>query len=339
MLPKMLSKSLKKSHSNFYCEKCDYSANRKSDLQKHFKSKKHNATMLSVISDSDTIICGCGKEYKHRSSFYRHKKICKFIVEQESESKIGENTLETESESKPGINTLDQESEPKTGVNTLETEPEIPQFCKPTESVKVINMLRQSITDNKKLQEQLIEMQQEHNNTLQKIIPKIGNTTNTTHNRIINVQMFLHEKCNDAMSIQNFARKLMVTMDDMNGDKSESITNVVLKNLQPLSLTERPFHCTNIRKKEWYVKDEIEGWEEDNGEKIIKNTEVAIQKKWIDEFQKKYPNWGIDEKLKDKFVMIATATSSELPEKLKIKLIKELGSATPLTKNEIVNIN
>ena len=172
-----------------------------------------------------------------------------------------------------------------------------------------------------------------------KIIPKIVNTTNTTHNRIINVQMFLHEKCNDAMSIQNFARKLMVTMDDMNGDKSESITNVVLKNLQPLSLTERPFHCTNIRKKEWYVKDEIEGWEEDNGEKIIKNTEVAIQKKWIDEFQKKYPNWGIDEKLKDKFVMIATATSSELPEKLKIKLIKELGSATPLTKNEIVNIN
>jgi hypothetical protein len=313
MLSKMLSKSLKKSHSKFHCEKCDYYANRKSDLQKHFKSKKHNATMLSGISFPDTIICGCGKEYKHHSSFYRHKKICKFITDQESESKIGANTLETESEP--------------------------PQFCKPTEPVKVINMLRQSINDNKKLQEQLIEMQQEHNNTLQKIIPKIGNTTNNTHNRIINVQMFLHEKCNDAMSIQNFAKKLMVTMGDMNGDKSESITNVVLKNLQPLSLTERPFHCTNIKKKEWYVKDEIEGWEEDNGEKVIKNTEVAIQKKWIDEFQKEYPKWDIDEKLKDQFVMIATATSSELPEKLKIKLIRELGSATPLTKNEIVNIN
>jgi hypothetical protein len=269
--------------------------------------------MSPVITDSDTIICGCGKEYKHRSSFYRHKKICQFIEVHEAESNIEANTLEIPSDN--------------------------PEYCKPPDSIGVINMLRQSINDNKKLQEQLIEMQQEHNNTLQKIIPKIGNTTNNTHNRIINVQMFLHEKCNDAMTIQNFARKLMVTMDDMNGDKSESITNVVLKNLQPLSLTERPFHCTNIKKKEWYVKDEIEGWEEDNGEKIIKNTEVAIQKKWIDEFQNKYPNWDIDDTLKDKFVMIATSTSSELPEKLKIKLIKELGRVIPLTKNEIVNIN
>ena len=313
MLSKMLSKSLKKSHSNFHCKKCDYYANRNSDLQKHFNSKKHNATNTTEITDSDTIICGCGKEYKHRSSFYRHKKVCKFIENKEAESNVEANTLEIQSENL--------------------------EYCKPTDSIGVINMLRQSINDNKKLQEQLIEMQQEHNNTLQKIIPKMGNTTNNTHNRIINVQMFLHEKCNDAMSIQNFARKLMVTMDDMNGDKSESITNVVLKNLQPLSLTERPFHCTNIKKKEWYVKDEIEGWEEDNGEKVIKNTEVAIQKKWIDEFQNKYPNWDIDEKLKDKFVMIATSTSSELPEKLKIRLIKELGRVIPLTKNEIVNIN
>ena len=313
MLSKMLSKSLKKSHSKFHCKKCDYYANRNSDLQKHFNSKKHNATIAPTITDSDAIICGCGKEYKHRSSFYRHKKVCKFIENPEAESNIEANTLEIQSENL--------------------------EYCKPTDSIGVINMLRQSINDNKKLQEQLIEMQQEHNNTLQKIIPKMGNTTNNTHNRIINVQMFLHEKCNDAMSIQNFARKLMVTMDDMNGDKSESITNVVLKNLQPLSLTERPFHCTNIKKKEWYVKDEIEGWEEDNGEKVIKNTEVAIQKKWIDEFQNKYPNWDIDEKLKDKFVMIATSTSSELPEKLKIKLIKELGRVIPLTKNEIVNIN
>ena len=313
MLSKMLSKSLKKSHSKFHCKKCDYYANRKSDLQKHFNSKKHNATMSPIVTDSDTILCGCGKEYKHRSSFYRHKKICQFIEDHAAESNIEANTLEIQSDN--------------------------PEYCKPPDSIGVINMLRQSINDNKKLQEQLIEMQQEHNNTLQKIIPKIGNTTNNTHNRIINVQMFLHEKCNDAMTIQNFARKLMVTMDDMNGDKSESITNVVLKNLQPLSLTERPFHCTNIKKKEWYVKDEIEGWEEDNGEKIIKNTEVAIQKKWIDEFQNKYPNWDIDEKLKDKFVMIATSTSSELPEKLKIRLIKELGRVIPLTKNEIVNIN
>ena len=303
MLSKMLLKTLKNSQPIFYCEKCDYSANRKSDLQKHFNSKKHNATNMLSIPDCECIVCDCGKAYKHRSSFYRHKKICKFIV---NPNKMANNSAE---------------------------EDEI----KKIESSGVINMLKQSINDNKKLQERLISMQKEHNSTLKEIIPKIGNTTNTTHNRIINVQMFLHEKCNDAMSIQNFAKQIMITMDDLNHSKSDCITNVVLKNLEPLSITERPFHCTNLKKKEWFVKDEIQGWEEDNGEKVLKNTEVGIQKKWIDEFQRKYPKWDIDDALKDKFVLIASSTSSELPEKLKIRLIKELGREVTLTQNEIIN--
>ena len=303
MLSKMLLKTLKKSQPNFYCEKCDYSANRKSDLHKHFTSKKHNATNNLIIKKIENIVCDCSKVYKHRSSFYRHKKICKFIA---NSNKMANNSIE------------DNE-------------------IKKIESSGIINMLKQSINDNKKLQERLILMQNEHNNTLQEIIPKIGNTTNNTHNRIINVQMFLHEKCNDAMSIQNFAKQIMITMDDLNHNKSDCITNVVLKNLEPLSITERPFHCTNLKKKEWFVKDEIQGWEEDNGEKVFKNTEVGIQKKWIDEFQRQYPNWDIDDNLKDKFVLIASSTSSELPEKLKIRLIKELGKEVTLTKNEIIN--
>ena len=96
---------------------------------------------------------------------------------------------------------------------------------------------------------------------------------------------------------------------------------------------------TDLKKKEWFVKDELQGWEEDNGEKIIKNTEVGIQKKWIDEFQQKYPNWNIDDKLKDKFVLIASSTSSELSDKLKVKLIKELGKEVSLTENEIQSTN
>ena len=47
--------------------------------------------------------------------------------------------------------------------------------------------------------------------------------------------------------------------DDLNNNKSDCITNVLLKNLQPLSITERPFHCTDLKKKEWFVKDELQG--------------------------------------------------------------------------------
>ena len=60
--------------------------------------------------------------------------------------------------------------------------------------------------------------------------------------------MFLTENCSDAMSIQNFAKQLSVTIDDLCKSKKDCITQVVLKSLMPLSVSERPFHCTNLNK-------------------------------------------------------------------------------------------
>ena len=81
----------------------------------------------------------------------------------------------------------------------------------------------------------------------------------------------------------------------------DCITNVVLKSLRPLSLTERPFHCTNPKNQgSGSIKDEIdEGWEEDNGEKLIKTAEHGIQKKWMNEFESQYPKWMDIEHLQD----------------------------------------
>ena len=116
---------------------------------------------------------------------------------------------------------------------------------------------------------------------METLIPNIGNTTNNntyTNNNVINIQMFLTQNCSDAMSIQNFAKQLSVTIDDLCKSKKDCITQVVLKSLIPLSVNERPFHCTNLNKSEWFIKDENSGWEEDNGEKLLKNAELGIQK-------------------------------------------------------------
>ena len=137
------------------------------------------------------------------------------------------------------------------------------------------------------------------------------------------------------MDYQNFAKQLCVTMDDLTKNKKDCLTNVVLKNLQPLSLTERPFHCTDVNTKAWFVKDEKQGWEEDNGEKLIKNAEIGIQKKWLNEFESQYPNWMSNDTQKDKYVQIAGSTSSELPEKIKLKILRELGVEVPLSKEII----
>ena len=204
--------------------------------------------------------------------------------------------------------------------------------------VDVVSMLKEVMNENKKLQGQIVEMQSAHANVLHSIIPKIGNNNNNTNsnNKIINVQMFLNEKCADAMSIQHFAKQLEVTLDDVCKSKKDCITNVVLKNLQPLSLTQRPFHCTNPKSKEWYIKDENQGWEEDSGEKLLQNAEESIRKKWVCEFESRYPEWMENDQLRVKYVEIVGSTTAELPEKTKLKLLRELAGEVHLTKEDMV---
>ena len=174
---------------------------------------------------------------------------------------------------------------------------------------------------------------------LKDIVPKLNepsSITTNSHNKVLNVQMFLTEKCADAMSIQNFAKQLQVTLDDLYKSKMDCITNVVLKSLRPLSVTERPFHCMNSKTKEWFIKDENEGWEEDDGEKLIKSAENGIQKKWMHEFERQYPKWMDNDHLQEKYVKIAGSTTSELPEKMKLKLLRELACEVKLTHNDMV---
>ena len=45
--------------------------------------------------------------------------------------------------------------------------------------------------------------------------------------------------------------------------------------------------------------------EEDNGEKLIKNAEIGIQKKWLNEFESQYPNWMSNDMQKDKYGFIS----------------------------------
>tara|TARA_B110000971_G_scaffold210717_1_gene238231 strand:+ start:746 stop:1606 length:861 start_codon:yes stop_codon:yes gene_type:complete len=218
----------------------------------------------------------------------------------------------------------------KCKISLLKNEKEKEEKDEKDNSDQTIKLLNKIMDDNKKLQEKLLNMET--------LIPTISNTTNNTYtnNNVINVQMFLTENCSDAMTIQNFAKHLSVTLDDLCKSKKDCITQVVLKSLMPLSVNERPFHCTNLTKSKWFIKDENTGWEEDNGEKLIKNAEMGIQKKWLNEFENQYPNWMSNDRLKEKYVEIAGSTSCKLPEKIKIKLLKILGTEAMLNKNNII---
>ena len=49
---------------------CDYTWSRKSDFNKHLKSKKHNTTNATKIQQNILHYCECGKKYTHRASLF-----------------------------------------------------------------------------------------------------------------------------------------------------------------------------------------------------------------------------------------------------------------------------
>jgi hypothetical protein len=143
------------------------------------------------------------------------------------------------------------------------------------------------IEQNGKLQEQLVSLSKEKN-----IVNNIVNNTNN-----FNLNIFLNEKCKDALNISDFIRSLKITLDDLMYTKNkglvEGITNVMIRGLRQLDIYKRPIHCTDTKRETMYIKD-CEKWEKDDNHDKIKNTIVKIANKernmisaWVDE----NPDW------------------------------------------------
>ena len=69
-MEKNTTKILRNSLHDFVCKKCDYTWSRKSDFNKHLKSKKHNTTNATKIQPKILHHCECGKKYAYRASLF-----------------------------------------------------------------------------------------------------------------------------------------------------------------------------------------------------------------------------------------------------------------------------
>lgn len=296
-----VAKSCSKVAQSFYCEKCDYRTCKKSSWTKHLETKKHNGTQM-VHDDTPKVAkscskvrftCDCGRSYKFHSGYYRHKSKCTWTPPVQDGNKL---MISSNDDS----DSITMSKSALTGLMTEMTKALLPVFA---EAVGDKSSISGSGSNN---------------------------TINNNNQKIFNVNLFLNEKCANAMSIQDFAKNLQLTMSDLDKAKPDQITNVVMKNLQPLSITDRPFHYTDLSGAEWYVNDKDKGWETDNGVKVIESAEHGIMKKWPDQFQEAHPNWTSSERLQDKYVKLAGEATSSLKEKDKNKVLDKLKESAEL---------
>jgi len=296
----------------FSCKLCDYNTSNKKDYNRHLETNKHRQLVNAIdnpIENASNKLCLCGKSYKHLSSYYRHKKTCNHILSDENEKDNKQGHINEKGDYKELIFKVLNENKNLQELLIKQQE----DFMRQQQEL----LITQQNETNKKFENLILHIKPNHT---------ITNCNNKTinNNNHVNIMMFLNDKCKDAMTIQDFANNLVVNIEDLEKKKFDCLTNTILKNLKSLSITERPVHCGNIKKKEWYLNDKENGWELDNGEKLIKKTEFGINNKYQREFKKHYPNYSTQETIQDKYMNLIHKTLTDLPENEKSRLLNIL---------------
>ena len=111
------------------------------------------------------------------------------------------------------------------------------------------------------------------------------------------MQIFLNEKCKDAMNINDFVKSINLEISDLENIGQlgyiEGISNIILKNLKALDICQRPMHCSDVKRETMYVKDEDKWEKEDSDNKRLKRVIKYVANKnvqLIPEWKKKYPD-------------------------------------------------
>ena len=174
----------------------------------------------------------------------------------------------------------------------------------------VLNLLNQ----NAELQKIILEQSKETKVTNTNII---NNTTN------FNLNIFLNEKCKDAITLKDFVDGLEVRLKDLEETAqlgySEGVSKIFINGLNELEVNKRPIHCSDAKRETLYIKDNNEWKKEDDNKTQLTKAIKTIGKKnmmQIFEWQKKHPEYNDpDSKENDKYQkMIMNAMSGSTTE-------------------------
>ena len=254
----MDNQKVPKNDKKFFCEFCDYHTSRQSQFDRHLMTLKHkNRVEYNKITTNynkkSSNICECGKEYNHRASLYNHQKRCSYRAELNPELKV-----------------------PKLSSDM------IVKLIQDNNDIRA-NLLKENLELRNKLNEQ--------HKQITEMIPRIGNNNNTLKQKF-NINVFLNEKCKDALSMDEFIEKIEISMKDLLTTREkgqvQGISNIIIENINKLSLYERPLHCTDKKRETLYIKNQE--WEKDDNREYIGKALKKVESKqiknikiWLDE--------------------------------------------------------
>ena len=140
-------------------------------------------------------------------------------------------------------------------------------------------------------------------------IPK--STNNITYqncgNKNMTINVYLNKNCKDAMNLSDFVNEMDISLEDLLYTQQhgyiKGISNIFVKHLNDLQPSERPIHCSDTKRLQFYIKDDNK-WQKDNrNQKIDKSIQdlTIKQIKHLKEWETQNPNYLHDGKLLDQW--------------------------------------
>ena len=252
----------KKKAVKFYCESCDYKCYKKYNWDTHLLTAKHQKT-----NNINNLATENGKNGK----------------------KMANNCCEN----------CGKEYNDRSGLWRHK------QKCNTNEPIVESNNNQTSeIQELKEFMKYLVQENSEMKTLMFEVIKNgTHNTTNNTthtnsHNKAFNLNFFLNETCKDAMNIMDFVDSIKLQLSDLErvGELGyiEGISNIIVKNLKELDVTQRPVHCTDQKRETMYIKDE-DKWEKDDEKlklhKVVRRVTCKNQN-LIPKFKELHPDCG-----------------------------------------------
>lgn len=234
----------------FHCAMCDYETPRKSSFIAHTNTQKHvNAVKLAAISChpvTPSFSCpSCNKSYKSRSGMWRHTKLCTATVGSEEARTTASSLVDIQHELTE--HALTEQSTTTSALNTKTSE--------------LTHALITLIKQNQEFQSQIFEIAKESKH----ITTHNNNTTN--NNTQFNLNIFLNEKCKDAINMVDFVNSIHLQLSDLEETGklgySGGMSRIFINGLKEMDEHKRPIHCSDLKRETLYIKED-NVWEKDN---------------------------------------------------------------------------
>ena len=133
-----------------------------------------------------------------------------------------------------------------------------------------------------------------------------------SHNKTFNLNVFLNEKCKDAMNLSDFVNSVTLQLSDLESVGKlgyvDGISNIIIKRLRDLAVHLRPIHCSDVKREIMHVKDN-DKWEREGAD--FAKLRIAIQaitkknRKLLLDWRDAYPeSWNSNNAYNDHYIIL-----------------------------------